>query len=849
MVQDIFYALRQLRKSPGFAVTAVLTLALGIGATTAIFTLVHAVLLKSLPVAKPAELYKLGDKTHCCVWGGWAQSEEYSIFSGELYGYLRDHSTGFRDLAAFQGGNTELAVRRVGSAQPAQPFNGQFVSGNFFRTFGVQAWAGRLLGESDDRASAAPATVMSFHVWQEKFGGDPSVIGATYLLNGKPFTVVGVAAPGFFGAFLHASSNPDFWMPLQLEPMLQGSSSHLNVPNTHWLNVIGRVKPGVDPKHLEAQLQLELRQWLQGHAADMGPELRRLIPQQKLHLTAGGAGITQMREDYGAGLKLLLTASGCVLLIACANLANLLLARGLGRKQELSVRMALGASRSRLVRKAMVESMVLSVLGAVAGIGMAYGGTTMILHLAFRSQDYVPIDATPSPAVLLFAFGVSLLTGVLFTLAPAWITTNAEPVEAMRGANRAIGSNGPKAALPQRILVIGQVVVSLVLLSAAAMLSQSLHQLRHQDFGFETANRYIMWVDPMQAGYKPEQLHNLFERLQERLERIPGTHGVATSLYAPMSGDSWNDMVTIEGMKPREDSEASFTRVGPGFFETIGDPIVMGRGITKQDTAASRQVVVVNQAFVKKFFGGQNPIGQHFGLSTPQHAGDWEIVGVAADARYLTEDMKEKVRQMFFLPEAQSVVYAEPNEENGEVRSHYLQNIVLWASGTHAQLGEDARRALADVDPNLVMQAFVSYDEMLSTDFSQENMIARLTSLFGGLALVLAAIGLYGVMSYAVEQRRGEIGVRMALGADRASVVKMVMRNAFAQVAFGLALGVPAAIGAGYAIASQLFAVKPYSPMILGGAALLLSGAALIAAAIPAQRASSVEPMEALRAE
>ncbi|WP_446742806.1 ABC transporter permease [Silvibacterium acidisoli] len=849
MVQDILYALRQLRKSPGFAVTAILTLALGIGATTAIFTLVHAVLLKSLPVAKPEELYKLGNKTHCCVWGGYSQSEEYSIFSYELYRYFRDHTPAFSDLAAFQGGNESLSGRRAGSSQPAQPFNGEFVSGNFFRTFGVQAWAGRMLNESDDHPIASPAAVMSFHVWQQKFGSDPAVIGSTYQLNGKSFTVVGVAAPGFFGAFLGSGRTPDFWLPLQMEPMLEGASSHLNTPDTHWLEVIGRVRPGTDPRQLESQLKLELRQWLDSHAADMPQQTRNDIPKQTLHLAPGGAGITQMREDYGAGLKLLLAASGCVLLIACANLANLLLARGLGRKQELSVRMALGASRPRLVKKAIVESLLLSALGGLAGIGVAYAGTTMILHLAFRSKDYVPIDAAPSPAVLLFAFGASLLTGVLFSLAPAWITTHAEPVEAMRGANRAIGANGPKAALPQRILVMGQAVMSLVLLSSAAMLSQSLHQLHHQNFGFETRNRYIVWLDPREAGYKPEQLENLFERLQERFEAIPGVHAVGESLYAPMSGDSWNNGVSIEGRPPNNYDEASMTRVGPGFFEAIGDRIVMGRPITKQDTAASRKVVVINQAFAKKFFKNQSPIGQHFGLNSPSHAGDWEIVGVASDARYVTGPMNDPIRQMFFVPETQSVNFVEANQQRSEVESHYLQNIVLWASGTPANLNDQVRHALADVDPNLVLQDFTSYDEVLSLDFSQQNMIAQLTSLFGGLALVLAAIGLYGVMSYAVEQRRGEIGIRMALGADRVSVVKMVMRNAFTQIAFGLALGVPAAIGAGYAIANQLFAVKPYSPVILGGAALLLSGAALIAAAIPAQRASSVEPMEALRAE
>src|SRR5271168_2017501 len=379
MLMDLRLALRQLAKSPGFALTAVLTLALGTGATTAIFTLVHAVLLKSLPVAKPEELYRIGDKVHCCVYGGYTQGEEFSIFSYELYKHFRDHTPAFTDLAAFEGGNTPLTVRRMGSQQPAQTGNGEYISGNYFRTFGIGPWAGRVVAENDDREGAPLVAVISYRVWQQKFGGDPAVVGSTFLINSKPFTVIGIAPPGFFGGTLRSWGIPDYWIPLADEPVLLGPNSFLKQPNANWLNVIGRVRPGTDPKALEAQLRLELRQWQMSHLSDMSPQQKEFLPKQELHLTPGGGGVTQMREQYRDGLRLLLIAAGCVLLIACANLANLLLARGLANKQQTAVRMALGASRVRMVRKALVESLILGLLGGAAGLGFAYAGTRMIL--------------------------------------------------------------------------------------------------------------------------------------------------------------------------------------------------------------------------------------------------------------------------------------------------------------------------------------------------------------------------------------------------------------------------------------------------------------------------------------
>ncbi len=850
MLANLKFALRQLRKSPGFTLTAVLTLALGIGATTAIFTLVHAVLLKSLPVTKPQELYRIGDKVHCCMWGGYTQWEEYSIFSNDLYKHFRDHTPAFADLAAFQGGTAGLGVRRAGSQQPAELRNGEFVSGNYFRTFGVGPWAGRVLTETDDREGASPVAVMSYHVWQTKYGSDPSVIGATFQINSKPFVIVGIAPPGFFGGELRSWGSPDFWVPLSDEPYLQGTSSLLKQPNSNWLNVLGRVRSGTDPKALEAQLKLELREWQMSHIADMSAQEKEYLPKQALHLTPGGAGVTQMRESYQSGLTLLLIASGCVLLIACANLANLMLARGLAGKQQTSIRMALGASRLQMVKKALVESVLLGLFGGAAGLMIAYAGTSMILKLAFTDPNsYVPIEAAPSFPVLLFALGVSLLTGIFFGIAPAWVSSRAEPLDALRGASRSVAA---KTSLPQKALVITQAGLSLVLLSAAVMLAQSLRNMQHQNFGFDTRDRSVVWIDPLIAGYREDQLENLYERIQERIRRIPGVRSAAITLYAPLSNSNWNNSIRIEGKpEPRgnDDYNAMDSRITPGFFSTIGNRIIMGRPITEQDTASSQRVAVVNEAFVKKFFKGENPIGRHFGQQEMKHAADYEIVGVSADIRYLPWNMNEPISPMYFVPETQSVVWDTPAEINGETRTHYLSNIVVWVPGNPSGVGATVRQALAEIDPNLTIEQMETYDEILRSDFSQQALISRLTSLFGGLALILAAIGLYGVTSYSVAQRTNEIGIRMALGADRMSVVKMVMRGAFLQVGIGLAIGIPAAIAAGHAMATQLFYVRPWNPLILASATLLLAAAAFLAALIPSQRAASVEPMDALRNE
>jgi predicted permease len=852
MVSDLRDALRQLRKAPGFTATALITLALGIGATTAIFTLVHQVMLKSLPVAKPEELWRIGDKDRCCNWGGYTQGDDgnFSLFSWEAYKHFREHTPEFTELAALQAGNAPLGVRRAGSQAPADTRNGQFVSGNFFRTFGVQPWLGRLMTDEDDIEGAPPVAVMSFHIWQDKYGSDPSVVGAGYQINGHAFTVIGVAPPGFFGAKLSGWGMPDFWLPLTTEPLIDGATARLKRPNTNFLDLIGRVHPGTNPKTLEAKLRVEFHNWLASHVPDMDPGEKQLWEQQTVNLSPGDAGVTSMREQYQEGLKLLLVASACVLLVACGNLANLLLARGLRDRAQTSVRVALGASRGRLVRKSLVESILLSTIGGVLGIAVAYVATKLILHLAFQNggpTNYVPISATPSFIVLLFTMGISVLTGVVFGIAPAWMTSHADPVEALRGANRSVGSGRSWA---QKSLVIAQAAMSLVLLSAAALLGQSLRNLQHQNFGFETEGRFIAWINPILGNYKPEELLPLFRRINDQLRQIPGVRMVAPALYAPMTGDSWNNGIRIEGRPeppPKEDSSAGFVRVMPDFFESIGAKMVLGRSITEEDTETTRKVAVVNEAFVKKFFKYQNPIGQHFGPGKLKYSANFEIVGVVRDMRYMTYDYKDPIRPMYWLPEAQTFKYDEPDYQSGEIWGHYLYNIVIWAPGNPPGMEDKVRKALASVDPNFVLYGVDPYSKVVANDFQQENMIATLTTLFGVLGLLLAAVGLYGVMAYTVEQRTSEIGVRMAMGADRGNVMKMVLRAAFSQIGIGLAIGIPAAIGAGVLMKNQLFGVKAWDPIMLASAAIMLGLAALLASVIPARRAADVEPMVALR--
>jgi predicted permease len=546
-------------------------------------------------------------------------------------------------------------------------------------------------------------------------------------------------------------------------------------------------------------------------------------------------------------LHLLMWVSGFVLMIACANVANLMLVRATSRRQHTAVQTALGAPRSRQIAQVLTESTVLAMLGGIAGVGLAFWCTRLILRLAFQDNP-VAISAMPSLPVLGFTFGVSLLTGILFGVAPAWMTAHADPADALRGSHR---STQQAAGWTQKSLVVAQSALSLVLLCSAGLLTESLRNMQRQDFGFQVANRYILHLDPSMAGYKPEQLHALYRQLHDRLAAIPGVNRVSFALYTPMEGDNWSEDVYFEGQAPpppgSNERDASWVRVSDGYFESVGTRIVKGRGITEQDTATTRNIAVVNQTFAKRFFKDSDPMGKHFGYLDQKYAGNFEIVGVTEDTHY--QDATGKIPPMFFLPEAQQVVYDDARYQALEERSHVLNAAVLQTQGSVAGLEPQVRHALAQANPDLALIDFTSFSAQVDGNFSQNTMLARLTSLFGLLALTLASVGLYGVTAYSVERRTSEIGIRMALGADRMNVLRLVLRGAFVQIGIGLAIGIPASILAGYAMTTQLFGVKPYAQDILLVTTLVLSLAALVATLLPARKAASLEPIRALRTE
>jgi predicted permease len=843
LIQDTRHALRRLRMAPAFTITTVLTLALGIGATTSIFTLVNAVLLKSLPVVNPGELYRLGRETHCCYLAGYSQDGGFSMVSYDLYEYLRDNTKGFSELAAFPSSQLSFGLRRAGRSEAAETYPGEFVSGNYFSMFGIRAYAGRTLTPEDDQPGAPPVAVMSHRLWQQRYGGDPLVIGSVFHVNDKPLTVVGIAPPGFYGDTLRSTS-PDFFLPLNIEPFVE-SDADLKKYDTHWLELIGRIRPGTAPRSVEAEMRVALQQWLRAHWGEMSATERAKLPAQTLFLSPGGDGMTNMREQYEHWLQILMAATGFVLLIVCANVANLMLVRSLERRRQISLSMALGARTLRLVRQPLIECILLSLFGGAAGVGTAFAGTRLILQFAFPAVPGlagVPIDASPSVPVLLFAFLVSLAAGVAFGIAPAWMATRVDPVEALRGASRSTARAG---LLPRKALVVFQAALSLVLLSAAGLLTSTFENLAKQNFGFEEDGRLVATINPRLAGYRPAQLSELYRRIHDSVANVPGVASVALCLYSPQNGGGWGSGVWVDGQASpglKDDAFAAWDRVTAGFFDVIGTPILKGRGISEEDTASSRKVAVISEAFAHKFFRGEDPIGKHFGRKQDASR-EFEIIGVAKDARYLTYNLDRSIRPLFYLPETQ----AEYTQTN--LGSLFLRDIVMRTRPGAPLSVAAVREAMASVDPDMPVISIRSLREQVASQFLQQRLIARLTSFFGFLSLVLASIGLYGVTAYNAERRVGEIGVRMALGAGRGDVVRLVLGGALSLLFAGLVIGLPLTVAAARFLGTQLYGMSPYNPVVMSGAVMALGLSALIASLLPALRASSISPLEALRTE
>jgi predicted permease len=850
LLRDARHAVRRLRKSPAFTFTVVLTLALGIGATTSIFTLVHAVLMKSLPVADPAELYRVGKEARCCYWGGYSQENEFSIFSYDLYRHFRDHTRGFAELAAFQAGETLLGVRRAATPDRAHGYPGEFVSGNYFMMFGISAYAGRLLTARDDQANSPLVAVMSYRLWQQRYGSDPSVVGAVFSLDNKAYTIVGITPPGFFGDKLRAIP-PDFFLPLASEP-LTGAAGDINQPDQYWLDLIGRVRPGAKPVLIQAEMRVELKQWLRAHWGEMSANDRARFPEQTLFLRPGGSGIISMRQEYEHWLRILMVISGFVLLIVCANVAHLMLVRGMERRREISVSMALGAQTRQLISQTLTETLFLSLAGGAAGLGIAFAGTGLILHLVFprvAGLAGVPISASPSPTVLLFALGVSLITGVAFGVAPAWMSRRVDPIEALRGANRSTVRAG---SLPRKTLVVFQAALSLALLAASGLLTATLLDLEHQDFGFVQAQRTIVRIDPSLVGYKLEQLTLLYRRVRDSFSSIPGVSDVAICQYSPLSGNNWGAGVWVDGRPepgPNDNNVAFWDRVTAGYFRAIGTPIIEGRGISDEDTATSQHVAVINEAFARKFFKNEDAVGKYFAQIGMGTSREYEIVGVVQDARYFEFDLDQPIGPMFFLPQAQHDFLPKTPSTDVDPGSHFLHDIVVVTHPGASISGTQIRQAMGSVDPNLPIISIQPLREQVAGQFSKQRLIAQLTSLFGVLSLVLASIGLYGVTAYNVGRRTNEIGVRVALGATRVDVAALVLRGAFALVVMGLLVGLPLAMAAGKFLGSQLYGLNPYKPLVIMLSVLALGLSALLASIIPAWRASLISPSEALRAE
>ena len=836
--EDLRLAFRRLRHEPGFTVVAVLTLALGLGANIAVFTLIHGLLMRSLPVERPEELFRLGDNNNCCVNSGLQTS--YSLFSTKLFQHLRESTASeFSEITGFQATTQALGVRRVGAAG-TESYPGQYVTATYFQTFGVKPAAGRLFVPDDDRPDAAPVAVMSHQTWTRTYGQDPTVVNAPVVINGTPMTIVGVAAADFFGDAIRANP-PGIWLPLGQEPAMRGPASLLERADSDWLYVIGRLRPGSNPERLASVATSALQRWLSAQSF-VSEANRPTIPDRRIAVTPAGGGVALLKYQFGLSLNILFATSALVLLIAAANLANLLLARA--DRGQAALRAALGASPGRIVRQAMTEGVLIALVGGVVAIAVASASARALVAIAFQGVAFIPFDAAPSTTVLLFAGGLAVVTGALFTAAPAWAMSRTAPLEALSGVGR---SGHHRSFVPRRSLVVAQVALSLVLLVGAGLLATSLSNLERQPLGFDPADRTIVFVNPPPISDEPDRLRQFYTTIVETLRRVPGVTDATYALYTPMEGNNWSSSMSLAGRTDPIPESPSWNRVGPRYFETIGTKAVRGRLLAETDTPASARVAVVNETFRRRYLDKVEPIGQRVGIGDASHANDYQIVGVVEDVKYTQPTAA--TRAMVFLPAFQTVDYATPGERSMQARSTLMRSIVVRTAPGSGTLEGPIRRALAEADPNLVVTRVIAHGTQVALNYRIQRLMAALTSVYGLLALGLAALGLYGVTSYGVVQRTREIGVRMALGADRGRIIRTVLTGPVRQTLLGLAIGLPIVYGATRLIGAQLYQVGQTDPTILTGSALVLMIAAIIAAVLPALRAAAIEPTRALRGE
>ena len=833
LVQDLRYGFRMMRRSRGFTMVAVLSLALGIGATTAIFSLVNAVMLKMLPVKHPEQLVVIDWRAKTWprishsgnTWGPRGGPITASSISYPAFRQLRAQNQVLSDLFVF----ADLEQAHLTVDGYAEIASGHLVSGNYFSGLGVQAVEGRTFTDQDDRPDAEPVAVISFRYWNRRFGMDPAAVGKRVEVNSVPVLVIGVTPREFFG--VSPGDYPDIWIPVSLQPRIAPQwggekKSLLGAASDWWVQPWGRLKPGVSEQQARAALDVIFRQSITaGLSSPLAPE-----SMASIQINPGSRGLDDLRSEFSQPALILMSVVGLVLLIACANVANLPLARAIARQREAAVRLALGAGRLRLVRQSFTESVLLASLGGALGLVLAFQGGELLLALMSPGETPLQLDVRPDAHILAFCVVISLLTGVLFGLAPALRSTRIDVCPVLKGAAGSVkGGSGRSRWSLSKVLVAAQVAVSLLLLIAAGLFVRSLQKLNSMDVGFNRENLLLFGIDGSLSGYKNEQLGGLYSRIQESVEALPGVRSASLSRHSLIGDGSSRSGISVPGYANRPDEEMPVygNRVGPGFFETIGIPILLGRGLTIHDNETAPKVVVINEALARRYFSNQSPLGRRVSWNNK----DCKIVGVAKDAKY--HNMREEVQPTVYEPYLQSGV----GRMIFEVRT----------AGDPGSIIPIVRRAVASVDRNLPLYNVGTQVQQIDSYLIQERLFAKLTGCFGALAMLLASIGLHGVMSYAVARRTGEIGIRMALGAQRRDVLWQVLRETMLLVAIGLIIGLPAALASTRLIRNQLFGLKPTEPFTILVATLLLVLVAVFAGYLPARRASRLDPMVALR--
>ena len=837
LLQDVRYSLRQLRKSPGFAAVAIISLALGIGANTTIFTLIHTLILKSLPVRDPQQLVAFGKEDGGGVVDGIGPGR-LEIYPYDFYKQVEQNHGPFQGIAATGSFPVSVSIRNGNTR--AEQGTSYLVSGNFFNVIGADPMLGRTLAPSDaDAPGSQPVAVLSYRYWHDSLSGDQSVVGRPIDVNGTPFTVIGVMPPKFVGAELNEEA-PDMWLPLTMQAQAMLRPSLLNPHGPFWLHFMGRRAAGTNMPELQAWMTSQLQQFMVDREGSQ-PTPQRMQDIRKIYveLLPGAQGVSHIRNQFEQPLLILMFVVILVLAIACANLANFLLSRSVSREGELSTRMALGASRSRLARQIFTEAMLLSCIGGVCGLALAFWGTKNLVAFVTAGSQHAAIEASPNLPVLFFTLGISLLTGMFFGVVPALRASRVGTGPMLNATARtATGAGRGSNRLLAKVLLTAQVGLSIVLLVGAGLFVRTMQNIEHQDFGFDRHSLLLVELDFKLAGYKSEQLDGMYERILSRVEGLPGIKSAALSGGPPIQMGNWISPITVTGHLPARDEDRStlISSVSPEYFQASGIPLMQGRSFGTQDAASSAKAVVVSQAMANYFFPKGDAIGRRFSIADPSVTGPWQIVGIVRDAKY--NDVRGTAQRMIYLPLAQLTA-----------DSHFARSLEIQTSGDPASVEQEVRAALADADPNLPILHVRTISEQLGLFMENEKLISELSTFFSMLALALACIGLYGVAAYGVARRTNEIGVRIALGARQRSILWMILRESLMLLAFGIVIGVPVALAAARLVQRQLFGLSPSDPNTIMFAILAIGMVVVLAAIGPARRAANVDPMVALRYE